>query len=68
MLETITPHQRGNTLDPEVRNPAFRAGRGHEVEREVNMREVVEMLKKTRGFPTKSPMTMLISLTANTTL
>jgi hypothetical protein len=29
MLETITPHQRGNTLDPEVRNPAFRAGRGH---------------------------------------
>ena len=51
MLETITPHQRGNTLDPEVRNPAFRAGRGHEVEREVNMREVVEMLKKTRGVP-----------------
>ena len=30
MLETITPHQRGNTLDPEVRNPApSRAGRGH---------------------------------------
>ena len=24
MLETITPHQRGNTLDPEVRNPALK--------------------------------------------
>jgi len=30
MLETITPARRGNTLDPEVRNPApSRAGRGH---------------------------------------
>jgi len=30
ILETITPSARGNTLDPEVRNPAFqRAGRGH---------------------------------------
>jgi len=30
ILETITPHQRGNTQDPEVRNPApSRAGRGH---------------------------------------
>jgi len=30
ILETIIPSARGNTLDPEVRNPAFqRAGRGH---------------------------------------
>jgi hypothetical protein len=35
MLETITPARRGNTLDPEVRNPApSRAGRGHIVPRE----------------------------------
>ncbi len=27
LLETITPTQRGNTLDPEVRNPALQ-GRG----------------------------------------
>jgi len=27
MCETITPHQRGNTRDPEVRNPAL-LGRG----------------------------------------
>jgi len=27
MLETITPARRGNTLDPEVRNPALQ-GRG----------------------------------------
>jgi len=31
MFKTITPVRRGNTLDPEVRNPAFRAGRGHRV-------------------------------------
>ena len=24
MLETITPTRRGNTLDPEVRNPALK--------------------------------------------
>jgi hypothetical protein len=28
LLETITPHQRGNTLDPEVRNPALKGGEG----------------------------------------
>jgi hypothetical protein len=28
MLETITPTRRGNTLDPEVRNPPFKGGEG----------------------------------------
>jgi len=28
MLETITPTRRGNTLDPEVRNPAPQGGEG----------------------------------------
>jgi hypothetical protein len=28
ILETITPHQRGNTLDPEVRNSALQGGEG----------------------------------------
>jgi len=27
MFETITPSARGNTLDPEVRNPAFQRRR-----------------------------------------
>jgi hypothetical protein len=28
ILETITPTRRGNTLDPEVRNPALQGGEG----------------------------------------
>jgi hypothetical protein len=28
MCETITPTRRGNTLDPEVRNPPFKGGEG----------------------------------------
>ncbi|MFZ8788117.1 MAG: hypothetical protein ACO2OZ_00415 [Acidilobaceae archaeon] len=28
LLETITPTRRGNTLDPEVRNPALKGGEG----------------------------------------
>ncbi len=28
ILETITPTRRGNTLDPEVRNPALKGGEG----------------------------------------
>ena len=28
MFKTITPHQRGNTLGPEVRNPALQGREG----------------------------------------
>ena len=58
-IEALNPHQRANTPDPSIENPAlFRAGRGHTLIRTVMLRllpdeEVEARLKALRSLASK---------------